>query len=123
MFRQEGNTQSMIYNPRDCCTFRLNFSVKRSHSLSCTLKITRLLRTWKAVNLCFGSEFNIFLTRSLAAGEIDGHGSLVKSTWPRKIALNIPCSDSAMKNQKFFYLQLFLSLSNLTISAMKTNLE
>lgn len=53
-----------------------------------------LLRTWKAVSLCLGSEFNIFLTRSFAADEIDGHGSLAKSMWARKIALNIPCSDS-----------------------------
>lgn len=52
------------------------------------------LRTWNAVILCFGSEVNIFLTRSLAPDEIVGHGSLVKSMWPRKIALNIPCSDS-----------------------------
>lgn len=56
-----------------------------------------LLRTWKAVNLCLGSEFSIFLTRSLAAGEMEGHGSLVKSMWPRKIALKIPCSASVIK--------------------------
>ena len=53
-----------------------------------------LLSTWKAVSLCLGSEFNIFLTRSFAPGEIEGHGSLVKSSWPRRIALKIPFSDS-----------------------------
>ncbi|KAK9085783.1 hypothetical protein Sjap_026194 [Stephania japonica] len=37
----------------------------------------------------------IFRTRSLAPEEIEGHGSLVKSMCPGKIALKIPFSDSA----------------------------
>lgn len=54
-----------------------------------------ILRTWDAESLCLGSEFNIFLTRSLAPLEIEGQGSEEKSMWPRKIELNIPVSDSA----------------------------
>lgn len=60
-----------------------------------------LLRTWKAVNLCLGSDVNIFLTRSFAPWDIEGHGSLEKSMCPRKIALNIPFSDSANHNHIF----------------------
>lgn len=60
-----------------------------------------LLKTSAAVNLCFGSEFNILRTRSFAPGEIDGHGSLEKSTCPRNIALNIPCSDSDIDQRPF----------------------
>lgn len=43
----------------------------------------------------------MLLTRSFAEGEIEGHGSLVKSTWPLRMALNIPCSDS-VKPINFF---------------------
>jgi hypothetical protein len=64
-----------------------------------------LLKTSHAVSLCLGSEFNIFLTRSFAAGEMEGHGSLEKSTWPLRMALNIPFSDS-VKNQ------ILISVSN-----------
>lgn len=45
-----------------------------------------------------GSEFNIFLTRSFAAGDMLGHGSVEKSMWPLKMALNIPFSDSVKTN-------------------------
>ena len=55
-----------------------------------------LLRTCNAVSLCWGSELSIFLTRSLAPIEIDGHGLLWKLTCPCKIALKIPHSDSAI---------------------------
>jgi len=60
-----------------------------------------LPRTCAAVNLSLGSEFNMLLTRSFAEGEIEGHGSLVKSTWPLRMALNIPCSDSGKPNHFF----------------------
>jgi hypothetical protein len=37
---------------------------------------------------------SIFLTRSLAPAEMRDHGSLEKSTCPRRMALKMPCSDS-----------------------------
>lgn len=60
-------------------------------------KNLHLLRTWKAVSLWLGSVFNIFRTRSLAPGEIAGHGSLVKSMCPLNIALKIPVSFSVSR--------------------------
>lgn len=72
--------------------FLKNKKVKKKE-VSLEFKVC-LLRTWTAVSLCLGSGFNIFLTRSFAPDEIEGHGSVVKSMWPRKIALNIPCSAS-----------------------------
>lgn len=54
-------------------------------------------RAWKAVILFFGSLVNIFLIRSLAESDIEGHGDLFKSRFPRNIASNMPFSVSKAK--------------------------
>lgn len=52
-------------------------------------------RTCAEVILFLGSCVSIFLTRSFALFETDGHGSLLKSISPSSIASNIPFSFSA----------------------------
>ena len=47
-----------------------------------------------AVSLFFGSGSSICLTKLLAHSEMFGHGSLLKSITPRRMACATPCSDS-----------------------------
>lgn len=52
------------------------------------------LSTWWAVRRSLGSWRSMRLTRSLAEGEMRGHGSDWKSTAPRSTASKMPCSVS-----------------------------
>lgn len=71
--------------------FPLKFSVKVSQAFMC------LPRTSAAVILFLVSFVNIFLMRSFAALDIEGHGALSKSSLPSIIASNIPFSVSKIE--------------------------
>lgn len=55
----------------------------------------KLPSTSVEVILFLGSFVNILPTRSLALSDIEGHGSLSKSTFSLSTASNMPCSVSA----------------------------
>lgn len=69
--------------------------LQNSYQPNIVQKICKLPSTCFAVSRSFGSGSSICLTRLLALSEIFGHGSLLKSISPRRIACATPCSDSA----------------------------
>lgn len=59
-----------------------------------------LRRASSAVIRFLGSIVNIFLTRSFAEVEIEGHGDDSKSNWPLTISSNMPFSVSDVQVQE-----------------------
>lgn len=76
--------------------FPTNFDVAVSQTFMC------LPRTSAAVILFLGSFVNIFLMRSFAASDIEGHGALCKSSFPSIMESNIPFSVSETEFKQIY---------------------
>lgn len=80
-------------------------------------------RTSWAVRRFFGSLTSIFLTKSFALSDIEGHGSDTKSRSPFKTCSNIPCSVSDQNKmqhiRKLYLMVRFLEQQNETTKIEK----
>jgi len=82
--------QGCSINHKDCYILVKHYSVD-DHKLKTGIHIL-LPRTCSAVIRLLGSSVSIFLTRSFALSDIEGHGWLSKSISHFRISSNIPIS-------------------------------